>query len=707
MADNLRFMTGSGEVLTADDAKMAAQFRDLGLKEAGPPDMHHEELKQQYSSWMFAPAAAALGVANTVLPGATGAVMSGVDAISHTQGKMMADYVEGVSAAHPIAKGLGQIAGAVTPGGLATSGTGKVGAALTGGVSGAGMAFDDLALQHVRSPEGGEKVLATMGVGFLLGGALGVGAHVAGDWASKAGTFVAKGGIGKTGANMILTAEESLQGGEKTPFQEWLGKSGKTLEKGGKYGMVGGAMAANPAGFGAGAATYAGGKAIQSFAHSEVIPNTGALAGKVLMDFDENVLQVLLGNAPAKMGKGSRGAVGFAPGAAEAVSDAQKQAVGDYAVTHYKPVNDFLRTGKNTSKFSDAEIQGTIGHLDAAISGRTLPEDTTLYRGVVGHPEIAAAQPGDIITEPGFMSTAKRQRSAREYTYRYTVDGYDHPEFSSVHPDANMLVIRAKAGQPGMDINKDVHGMVGGQGFETDNEVLLPRNTQLRVTEVVPAAGGKARHVIVEPYVPEPAKPLGLDKYTIMAGGLSWTATNPTDAVPKMAQSMEDRGVPGDIIDSSIPQHIKAAQYLNSVLPKSPWIGTTVAPIPWCPTLTQKAQFMDKVNTVNNPLWALENPTPGRMEALRAVYPVLGQQTALLASQIAAGNPNLSVKERKRLGLIAGIPGTTLSDPKAQAMISQMTAQSEQPQAQQGRPSGGGSNLAQSSQTRLGRMSAK
>ena len=133
------------------------------------------------------------------------------------------------------------------------------------------------------------------------------------------------------------------------------------------------------------------------------------------------------------------------------------EALQGYADTEYVPINESLRGG---GAIPD-EMKSNIALLDKATSLGILSEESTLSRGVHGEPGDYIA--GQVVRDPAFLSTTALQQGAGDYF------DYNH-----------MLHITAPAGTTGAFI-----GSIGGRPEE--KEVLLPRNTALRIDRVVPS----------------------------------------------------------------------------------------------------------------------------------------------------------------------------------------------------------------------------
>lgn len=152
-----------------------------------------------------------------------------------------------------------------------------------------------------------------------------------------------------------------------------------------------------------------------------------------------------------------------------------------YVGPDHDRINKRLR-GIETSG-NGAETDRWIRNLDQAALRYSLPEETTLYRGIsrLGRPPGWNPQPGDRLSDPAFMSTS----TVREVAQEFSDDDGDH------------LVITAPAGTRGIDVgawsDRDAEVQVG-----LEDEWVLPRGAVLEVTRVEPRHSSEDRAMFAD-----------------------------------------------------------------------------------------------------------------------------------------------------------------------------------------------------------------
>ena len=129
----------------------------------------------------------------------------------------------------------------------------------------------------------------------------------------------------------------------------------------------------------------------------------------------------------------------------------------------YQEINTYHRTGEALIA-GDEEVEEVSKYLDAALEKNTLAEKTTVYRGIDEEfmPGADEIKPGETFTEYGYMSTT-RDKSVAE---QYPVGG----------GAGTILEIELPAGAHAVDLNQYDTG--------DDDEILLPRNTKLKILKV-------------------------------------------------------------------------------------------------------------------------------------------------------------------------------------------------------------------------------
>jgi hypothetical protein len=149
----------------------------------------------------------------------------------------------------------------------------------------------------------------------------------------------------------------------------------------------------------------------------------------------------------------------------EPYTASQKDAVRLFSGGSYIDVNDHLRNGAALPANLSNSSFNIVQTMDEAMERSILAEDTTLLRGLYYRPTgpnyqgIASLKAGDIFEDAAFLSTTKASQVPDSFIGNVT------------------MVIKAKAGSRGIDLNE----AIGGIKFAREQEVLLPRGSRLRV----------------------------------------------------------------------------------------------------------------------------------------------------------------------------------------------------------------------------------
>ena len=153
------------------------------------------------------------------------------------------------------------------------------------------------------------------------------------------------------------------------------------------------------------------------------------------------------------------------------LTSAERDVVSEYGGNGYTPINKELRyAGKNDVPISPTKktYQGTlitdaVKNIDSAIQTSTVDQDITVFRGI---PEGTAKkmatetiQPGTIVSDHGYMSTTLRRQVTNSF-------------------GGTELEIRIPKGTSALSMDQ------AGTASMGESEVLLPRDTQLRVISV-------------------------------------------------------------------------------------------------------------------------------------------------------------------------------------------------------------------------------
>lgn len=180
------------------------------------------------------------------------------------------------------------------------------------------------------------------------------------------------------------------------------------------------------------------------------------------------------------MAKGNRGGKraggsGKSPNTTKFSQKELDNAVFEYTTSRYMDINGGLRDGKVLNK-SNRDI---ANKLDYAINNSTIKDGTTLYRGTtleslglsgsVKNLKVSDLKnlEGKTITDNAFMSTSTSQKSASIFSGR------------SMNTSGNVeFVINVNGNKKGLNVGKN------SNFGDKENEVLLPRNANLKVTKV-------------------------------------------------------------------------------------------------------------------------------------------------------------------------------------------------------------------------------
>jgi len=152
-------------------------------------------------------------------------------------------------------------------------------------------------------------------------------------------------------------------------------------------------------------------------------------------------------------GSGSR------PTSSVKLTPTQKTYISSYTGDDFYETNKELREGKSG--------RSNVKHIDEAIDKSTLQPGTKLYRGMsreAAKKMIGGAQvnKGDIISDKAFMSAGKEKDFISSF---YGLGGV-------------VLEITTSEGQKGLDVSEFTRN-------KQEGEVLLPRNTKMRVSSIV------------------------------------------------------------------------------------------------------------------------------------------------------------------------------------------------------------------------------
>ena len=146
------------------------------------------------------------------------------------------------------------------------------------------------------------------------------------------------------------------------------------------------------------------------------------------------------------------------------LTPAEQSAVDSYANTGFKAMNNALR-GKEPMT---PDIEQQVSHIDSAMAKNPLTKNETVFRGIKstkflnGETDPAKIK-GMTIVDKGFMSTSANSETAAGF---------------SVGKGGVNMTIHVPKGLKALDIRNHIFT---DQAFE-EHEILLPRNTKLKIT---------------------------------------------------------------------------------------------------------------------------------------------------------------------------------------------------------------------------------
>lgn len=665
MADQPTFILGNGDLFTPADAHASEQLRSIGAHEAGTNDIRVDHLKQQYSSWKYAPAAAALGAVKGALPGATSAVMGAAQAMSPGTAQDMGDFIEGVGAAHPMLDTIGMIAGAggtvaaaALTGGASVAAEGALATAAKGFVVGAATTADQMAIDHVRTPEGGEKVLAQLGIGGLLGSILSVGG-------SKLAPALSKGIVAETGEKMVARGEAMQAANVVTEEMQTRMAQNGGVPTGLKDYLVENELATKSP------------KDIRTF-----LTDRAKVTKSQLQE-----VRASIGNTPMEL------------------SDQLSMAQQVRTQVNGTPLVDKVMkafTSKKPWTFNQLhdlrmQIDGRVNWADrnSMFNQRLIGARETVDRYITDLAGVAAAQGPEQAEQASRWASANKEFNiinAMKDSYKARSDS-GGGILAGVARMVNRTgpLVAAGAAATGnfvpaakMAAGSALAGMAGAVNGNTGGRLLVGLGSNLEsfdnhvIQTIASKLGAKG---VTAPVAAVQA--LTLAHYPTLAASISLAKQNPTDVIPRIAEHMENSGIHGELADAASAPALRALGYLASIQKQNPTIGTTVAPVPWQPSTKDKLNLLDAAQAVGNPLWALQNPNPARMGAVKAAYPILASKVAQMVAEQAAQRPGLSMSARKWASMVTGIPAHPLAGLPIQAAMALSVQQTEQKRQQE------------------------
>lgn len=160
---------------------------------------------------------------------------------------------------------------------------------------------------------------------------------------------------------------------------------------------------------------------------------------------------------------------------ASGLSSEEKDAVRKYvALGHSRMFNDKLRTGKDATRGQASPDEYKA--LDSALEKSTIPEEMTLYRGT-SEKMFGGRDPKDMIGETivdnGYESTSMTGK------------------VGGIYSDGVLCEINAPKGSKGAYVDEVGFGEKSDFGEDANNEILLPRNSQFKITGVETDSNGR------------------------------------------------------------------------------------------------------------------------------------------------------------------------------------------------------------------------
>jgi len=145
----------------------------------------------------------------------------------------------------------------------------------------------------------------------------------------------------------------------------------------------------------------------------------------------------------------------------------QKKAFIEYRRSTGFEINEFLR-GKSVPDVDKKEFNRIVGHMDGVINRSIIDKDIIVYRGIPKHIDTKV---GEIFSDKSFISTTFDPEQAVNF---------------SMGPGKRSTIFK-------LDVPKGSHGLymegLAPHGWEMaegkEQEILLPRNTQISITDVV------------------------------------------------------------------------------------------------------------------------------------------------------------------------------------------------------------------------------
>jgi dsDNA-binding SOS-regulon protein len=169
----------------------------------------------------------------------------------------------------------------------------------------------------------------------------------------------------------------------------------------------------------------------------------------------------------------------------------QANALSYYASARFRSINNLLRYGREAEPDAKIpEIEQKIKDLDALIESKGVVEtESFVYRGMIELPKfedtditmsemVDGLKPGDVISDPAFLSTSSDKNVALRKFGPGNMTDFDPTLDASnpVYEPSSFWAIRVPKGGKALPVPESGFGYAS-----TEKEVVLPRNTQLRI----------------------------------------------------------------------------------------------------------------------------------------------------------------------------------------------------------------------------------
>ena len=172
------------------------------------------------------------------------------------------------------------------------------------------------------------------------------------------------------------------------------------------------------------------------------------------------------------------------------IPEDQRRALSTYSGSDYQVINNLLRFGPESAYTPTKSINKVVKNLDDLIESKgTVESDSVVFRGMIETERYEDSdilmsemlddlKPGDVISDPAFLSTSSDKNVAlRKFGPGNMTDEDSELDASNpVYQSSSFWVIKVPGGSKAFATPEK------GFGYASiEKEVLLPRNTQLRI----------------------------------------------------------------------------------------------------------------------------------------------------------------------------------------------------------------------------------